>query len=121
MAGHDDLGALLVEERHVEVDVQEHHLPPEIRLPDGAHAPRGLDPCIPKQNRQCPPVTTPQRQTTEAAADPGAAWNNRRKGLTMEKTGSNENTQLCSMDGCGDAGKAAHVFYRGGALRLVAG
>jgi hypothetical protein len=27
MAGHDDLGALLAEERHVEVDVQEHFLP----------------------------------------------------------------------------------------------
>jgi hypothetical protein len=76
-----------------------------ICLPEGAHTPLGRHPCIPKQNRQRPSVTTPQRQTTEAA-DPGTAGDDQRRGLTMEKSdriGGNldeqvrrENTQLCS-------------------------
>jgi hypothetical protein len=48
-----------------------------IRLPEGAHSPLGRHPCIPKQNRQCPSVTTPQRKTTEVAADPSTAGDDR--------------------------------------------
>jgi hypothetical protein len=77
-----------------------------IRLPEGAHAPLGRHPCIPKQNRQRPSVTTQQRQTTEAAANPGTAGDDQRRGLAMEKPDQiggdldeqvrRENTQFCS-------------------------
>jgi hypothetical protein len=73
VAGEDDLGALLEEEldgghggadagivgdllgvveRHVEVGADEHLLPLQIRLPEGAHAPLGRHPCTESQPRR---------------------------------------------------------------------
>ena len=114
MAGQDDLGALLEEEldgrdgcadagvvgdllgvveRHVEVGAQEHLLPPEIRLPEGAHAPLGRHPCW-----LLHPKTTPRnkrRQTTarEKPAGGGSGHGEGRSGdgepTHRGRTGSN--------------------------------
>jgi hypothetical protein len=94
VAGEDDLGALPEEEldggdggtdagvvgdllgvveRHVEVGADEHLLPLQIRLPEGAHAPLGRHPCA-KKPKQTPAMRRMGRRNrrtgwSEATAD----------------------------------------------------